>query len=289
MAEEGIDRIDLLRVDAEHAAYDVLLGVADSDWHKIRQLVVQLHDVDGALKKSVALLKKHGFDVVSEQVVSDQDDRPSHGTPLHTVYARRPADTAAGSAPPRAVPVPRWPNERVLREELDAALRAALPPYMVPSGYVVLDELPLTGNGKLDTRALPEPEIPVRPDDHATAPRTEAERIVSEVWAELLHTDAGLLGPDSDFFVFGGNSLLVTRMINLIKQRTGVELQVQTVFDAHRLADLAAVVARGIPDTGSASALDLDTISESISLVESMTDAELDALDMDNAVPGIES
>ncbi|MFE5581702.1 amino acid adenylation domain-containing protein [Kitasatospora sp. NPDC056531] len=183
------------------------------------------------------------------------------------------------------------PQEQELREQLDTAMRAALPPYMVPSAYVLLDALPLTGNGKLDTAALPEPEAPVRSAvSGPVAPLTDTERIVSEVWAELLHTDAGLLDAQSGFFEFGGNSLLVTRLINLMKQRTGVELTVQTVFDANRLGDLAAALERSLPDQGSAAdALDLDAINESISLIESLTDDELDALDIDNAVPGIES
>jgi amino acid adenylation domain-containing protein/FkbM family methyltransferase len=286
VAEEGIDRIDLLRVDVSNAIYDVLGGVTDSDWRKIRQLVVELDDMDGQLKKVVALLEEHGFDVVSEQ-----DNGLSHDASLYNIYARRPADTGddAEASLPGTVPVPRWPNERVLKEDLDATLRAALPAYMVPSGYVVLDELPLTSNGKLDQRALPAPDLPRRPADHSTAPRTEAERIVSGVWAELLGTDAELLGVESNFFSLGGNSLLVIRMINMIKQRTGVELRVQTIFDAEQLADLAAEVAQGVPDTRSTSALDLDAISESISFVDSMTDAELDALDINDAVLDFES
>ncbi|MFJ9845110.1 amino acid adenylation domain-containing protein [Kitasatospora sp. NPDC101155] len=185
---------------------------------------------------------------------------------------------------------PGGPREHELREQLDTALRAALPPYMVPSAYVLLDALPLTGNGKLDTAALPEPEAPVRSARSGPAAAlTDTERIVSEVWAELLHTDAGVLDAQSGFFEFGGNSLLVTRLINLIKQRTGVELTVQTVFEANRLGDLAAALERALPDPGAAAALDLDAITESISLIESLTDAELDALDIDDAVPGIES
>ncbi|MFJ9818691.1 amino acid adenylation domain-containing protein [Streptomyces sp. NPDC101151] len=288
MARAGLDRIDLLRVDTESAGQDVLGGITDSDWPRIRRLLVELRDTEGQLKKTVALLEEHGFDVVSER-----DDAAPYPAPAYSLYARRPADTGpgtgAGTAPPPTLRVPRWPNEQVLREELDVALRAALPPYMVPSGYVVLDALPLTVNGKLDTAALPDPGVPRPRDEHGTTPRTEAERIVSAVWAELLDTDAEHLGVESNFFALGGNSLLVTRMINMIKQRTGVELRVQTIFEARQLSDLAAEVARGLRNTGSAAVLDLETISESINLVESLTDAELDALAMDDAVLDSES
>jgi acyl carrier protein len=280
IAEHGLDRIDLLRVAGPDAGHDVLRGIADADWPGIRQLVVDLRDTDARLKEAVALLEEHGFDVVSEP-----DGGPGHETAAYRLFARRPADGGTESAEasaPRALPAPAWPNERVLREDLDAALRAALPSYMVPAGYVVLDRLPLTGNGKLDQRALPDPVAVVRPGEPGTAPRTEAERTVAEVWAELLATDADRIDVASNFFSLGGNSLLVTRMINMIKQRTGVELRVQTIFGAERLADLAAEVARRTPDTGPAAPLDVASISESISLVESLTDAELDALDIDD-------
>ncbi|MFE9392673.1 amino acid adenylation domain-containing protein [Streptomyces sp. NPDC006784] len=186
-------------------------------------------------------------------------------------------------------PQPHRPDERALKEELDAALRAALPSYMAPSGYVLLDELPLTGNGKLDTAALPEPELPQRSGEPGAAAGTPTEQVVCEVWAELLGTDTGHLGMDSNFFSMGGNSLLVTRMINMIKQRTGVELRVQTVFAAETLSALAAEVERGLPDAGPEAALDLTALSESISLVQGLSDAELDALDLGSAVPDTQS
>ncbi|MGP3976838.1 amino acid adenylation domain-containing protein [Streptomyces sp. 8N114] len=283
LAEEGAARIDLLRVGAESAGSEVLRGIAGADWHRIRQLVVELPDADGQQEKAVALLEEHGFDVVSER----REGAGPEAAP-YVLFARRPDDTV-GAGAVMDVPVPRWPNERVLKAELDAAVRAALPSYMAPSGYVLLDELPLTGNGKLDTGALPEPESPRRSDEQGSAPRTATERVVCEVWAELLDIDAGHVGLDSNFFSLGGNSLLVTRMINLIKQRTGVELRVQTIFGAEQLADLAAEVERSLPDTGPAAELDLGTISESISLVQNMTDAELEALDIDNAVADTES
>jgi polyketide synthase PksL len=173
-------------------------------------------------------------------------------------------------------------DTRELRDDLDTALRAALPSYMVPSAYVLLDVLPLTGNGKLDERALPEPEAVRRPGTAAVADRGPAEQLMAEIWAELLDTDAASLDDEADFFELGGNSLLVTRMINTVRQRTGVELRVQAVFDARRLSDLAAVVARGRTGDGPRTT-DLDKITQSIGLVESLTDAELDALALDTA------
>ncbi|POM26387.1 Polyketide synthase PksM [Actinomadura rubteroloni] len=271
-AEAGTDRIDLLLLDAERVGYDVLRSAVASAEPVVDRLVVGLRDVGGRHDDVMALLKEHGFDAVSEP----DDDVPDR----YDVYARR---TGSAAPPPRPTALPRWTDEQVLLVELDSVLRVALPPYMVPSGYAVLHELPLTGNGKLDQRALPEPEAMRRPDGPETPPGTDAEHVIAAIWSELLHLDPGLLSTESDFFALGGNSLLVTRVINMVKQRTGAELRVQTVFDAHRLAELAAVVESCTSGDGPDAALDLDEISRSISLIESLTDAELGDLDLDTA------
>ncbi|MFC0039499.1 non-ribosomal peptide synthetase [Actinomadura rayongensis] len=266
----GTDRIDLLLADAERVGHDVLCSAVASAGPVVERLVVGLRDDGGRHDAVLALLKEHGFDAASEPD-ADAPDR-------YTVYARR---TGCAAPPPRPTSLPRWTDDQILRAELDAALRVALPPYMVPSAYVVLHELPLTGNGKLDQRALPEPEAMRRPDGPETPPGTDAERVVAAIWSDLLHLDPALLSTESDFFALGGNSLLVTRVINMVKQRTGAELRVQTVFDAHRLADLAAVVES--QTSGPDPDLDLDALSQSISLIESLTDAELGDLDLDTA------
>ncbi|MGW0793040.1 FkbM family methyltransferase [Streptomyces sp. NPDC002911] len=273
--EEEIDRIDLLKIDVENAEYEVLKGIHWRDWPKIRQLVVELHDVDGQLEKIVTLLKALGYDVVCEQ-----DNRLLRNTTLHNVYARRADETphvADTDAPPTAGT--RWSGSGALLEDVQGALRAALPEYMVPAAHVLLDELPLTQNGKLDHRALPAPESLRRDTGQLVAPRTESERTVAAVWADLLRTDAGDLGAHSNFFQLGGNSLLVTRLVNRLAQTTGAELPVQAVFDGPTLAEMAAELERRDPTAPAEGALDMAMILESIGLVENMSEEELDALE----------
>ncbi|MEH3154322.1 MAG: amino acid adenylation domain-containing protein [Gordonia paraffinivorans] len=118
-----------------------------------------------------------------------------------------------------------------------AAVRSSLvdrlPGYLVPSVYAVVDALPLTVNGKLDLRALPEPR-PVSASSRAAA--SETERAMCEVFATALGSgDTGIdeqVGPEDDFFALGGHSLLATRLLGLVADRFGVRLRLRELFDA---------------------------------------------------------
>ncbi|MET0399063.1 MAG: non-ribosomal peptide synthase/polyketide synthase, partial [Longimicrobiaceae bacterium] len=113
--------------------------------------------------------------------------------------------------------------------------RASLPEYMVPATFVVLDALPLTPNGKVDRRALPDPESAAAPADEE--PRTELERAIAAVWAEVLGAPA--IGVGTSFFDLGGNSLLVVRAARLLEAALGRSVRVLDFFEHVTVADLA--------------------------------------------------
>jgi hypothetical protein len=110
---------------------------------------------------------------------------------------------------------------------------------MVPGSLVVLDALPLTPNGKVDRRALPEPGQPATTGGGGR-PRSPAERLVAEVWQEVLGLDA--VGRDDDFFDLGGDSLRAGAVLTGLRQRTGADLGLRLVFEHTRLADLATAL-----------------------------------------------
>ncbi|MFD6939100.1 amino acid adenylation domain-containing protein [Streptomyces goshikiensis] len=122
--------------------------------------------------------------------------------------------------------VPADPEVVVEVEALRRRVAAALPEYMVPSFFVVLDELPLTVNGKLDRKALPAPAMPAGPVDGA--PRTPRENLLCALFAEVLGLPE--VGVDDDFFTLGGHSMLAMRLVARVRAELGLHFAVSDLF-----------------------------------------------------------
>ncbi|WP_433601403.1 amino acid adenylation domain-containing protein [Nocardia sp. CA-135953] len=125
---------------------------------------------------------------------------------------------------------------RVSGAQLRAALAEALPRYMVPSAVVVLDEVPLTANGKLDRERLPEPVAVVR---EFRAPSPGFEELVARTFEQVL--DVNRVGVDDDFFALGGDSLSASLVVARIGAAMDVRVPVRSVFEAPTVAELAAL------------------------------------------------
>ncbi|WP_280450745.1 non-ribosomal peptide synthase/polyketide synthase, partial [Nocardia cyriacigeorgica] len=139
------------------------------------------------------------------------------------------------------------------------AIRTRLPDYMIPAQLIVLDEMPLNPNGKLDRRALPEPDLSTAAAEYRE-PSSDAERAVAAVFADLLGHDR--VGADDDFFALGGNSLIATRALARIGAALDITVDVRDFFDSPTPAGLAAL-ARGDAE-GSSAASTLSASGEGI-------------------------
>ena len=124
--------------------------------------------------------------------------------------------------------------------ELREYLKERLPDYMVPSFLVQLDEIPLTPHGKIDRRALPEPESIFAEETEYEAPRTPTEELLAELWANVLRVSR--VGINDNFFALGGHSLLAIQLVSRIRETFGVELPLRELFERRNIAELAQCV-----------------------------------------------
>ncbi|RKH32449.1 non-ribosomal peptide synthetase, partial [Corallococcus sicarius] len=125
-------------------------------------------------------------------------------------------------------------------ESLKAQLRQGLPEYMVPGTVVVLDALPLNANGKVDRKALPEPEVPQSGSTYL-APRTTTEARLAAIWAEVLRLPQ--VGVRDSFFELGGHSLLATQVVSRVRAELSVELPLRALFESPTVEGLAGRLA----------------------------------------------
>ncbi|WP_118987562.1 non-ribosomal peptide synthetase [Photorhabdus sp. CRCIA-P01] len=131
------------------------------------------------------------------------------------------------------------PADEGLANSLRTHLSAILPDYMVPSAFVRLDAFPLTPNGKLDRRVLPEPDNEAFAHQAYEAPQGETETVLAAIWCELLGIEQ--VSRYDNFFALGGHSLLAMRMMNLAAGR-GLIFTLNALFQFPVLSELASKI-----------------------------------------------
>lgn len=124
--------------------------------------------------------------------------------------------------------------------DVQAALRAKLPEYMVPAAFVFLPELPRTPNGKIDRKALPAPEAGAGRSTEYVEPRNDLERELVELWKETLKVEK--IGVNDNFFELGGHSLLAAQMVWSLKQRYPQEVPLRKLFEGPTVAGVAKIL-----------------------------------------------
>jgi amino acid adenylation domain-containing protein/FkbM family methyltransferase len=236
--EAGVERIDLLKVDVEKAELDVLRGIGEEDWPKIKQIVAEVHDIGGRLTGIESLLKQHGFHYTWEQIDIFENTGLYH---LYAVHPSRDENVLAASRESR--PRPKLIKRTLSTSSLNAFLREKLPEYMIPSAFVLLDALPTLPNGKLNRKGLPPPDFNrIELEDVYVAPRNAVEERVAAIMMQVLGVER--VGVNDNFFDLGGHSLLATQVISNLREAFETELSLRTFFESPTVAALAAVIVR---------------------------------------------
>ncbi|MDX3629212.1 amino acid adenylation domain-containing protein [Streptomyces europaeiscabiei] len=217
---------------------------------KLRGYRIELGEVEAALTAHPA---------VAEAVAIVREDTP--GDKQLVAYLVPAPGTGADDLGPAA---------------LRGHLGASLPPYMLPSAYLTLDALPLTGNGKLDRRALPAPGRAATAVGAHVEARTDAERAMAAVWARVLGLDT--VGVRDNFFDLGGDSLRAVGLVGALRA-AGWETSVRDVFEHRTVERLATAVAR----TGAPAADTPRTVAR-FALIDAADRADLPA-DVTDAYP----
>ncbi|MGR6616182.1 amino acid adenylation domain-containing protein [Pseudomonas rhodesiae] len=157
------------------------------------------------------------------------------------------------------------------REVLGAHLAEHLPDYMVPAQWVLLEQMPLSPNGKLDRKALPKANASLMAREYI-APQSELEQQVAAIWAEVLHVQR--VGLHDNFFELGGHSLLATQVVVRLRERLHAEFDVKSIFTAPTLTDFSAYVAAQQTNNSPVQ----DALAKSLEALKRLSAEDLDKL-----------
>lgn len=160
-------------------------------------------------------------------------------------------------------------NEEVRSSELLSYLSKTLPAYMLPAHFVQLDELPLTSNGKVDKKKLPDPEgIGVESGVEYVAPRTDAERKMVKIWEELLGREQ--IGIRESFFELGGDSIKILRMTTELKKELSLDIPITDIYKNNTIENILL--------HASANKEQIDARNRKVKEKETIVKTEIDAL-----------
>ena len=231
----------------------------NDDQVKIRGFRVELGEIERTLKQHAG---------VRDAVVVAREEGRGRGKRLVAYVATSGGDGEKGKVVEGAI--------------LRGYLQGKLPEYMVPAAYVVLDALPLTATGKVDRRALPEPQVS-QAETTFVPTRTPIEGIIAQLWGQVLafadERQLEQVGVDDNFFELGGHSLLATRVISRVRQVFGVDVSLRDLFEAPTVAGLAQRVEAALRGMQGLQSPPMRTISRDGELVLSFAQQRMWFLD----------
>jgi iturin family lipopeptide synthetase C len=240
MREEKVEQIDLLKVDVEKSELEVLLGIDDDDWARIKQVAMELHDIDGKLEKIKALLSKHGFeyDIEKEDVLEE--------THLYNIYATKRINEKATPAKTLSFDHPgNWTTADALIDDIKQHCETNLPHYMLPNDFRIVPAFPLTERGKIDIKQLMDSEgYRTQKSVEYEAPKDKVEKQLAGIWETVLEKEN--IGLKDNFFELGGHSLKAIQVTSQIAQDMEVKVDLASIFSCPTLEALANEIKAGM-------------------------------------------
>jgi len=241
IAEENIEWIDYLKVDCERSELDVLAGIREDDWKKIKQIVLEV-ETDEMLETIGALLTGHGFDFEVDRIINVEAQAEALAVHIYMVYAiQRNYQRVIERDPPSAdtfTPLPVAYQADWSINGVRSFVQEKLPNYMIPSAFILLDSLPVTPNGKVDRKNLPDPDG-LRPELEVVyvEPETDTELLITSVWKEVLRLDR--VGIHDNFFEVGGTSLLIAQVYSKLRDHYHERITMVEMFRQPTIGSLA--------------------------------------------------
>ncbi|MDQ1350870.1 MAG: hypothetical protein QG657_1172, partial [Acidobacteriota bacterium] len=184
---------------------------------KIRGVRIELENIENCLLK---------HNKIEKAVVIDRKDTNGDNYLCAYIVYKRHVFPDIGTAPSAS--------------ELREHLAGELPDYMIPSYFVPIDKIPLTPNGKIDTKALPDHEIKI--DGGYISPRNALEQRLVELWGEILGIEKEIIGIDGNFFELGGHSLKVTTLLSRVHRELDVRVPLAEMFKAPTVRGLSGYI-----------------------------------------------
>ncbi len=233
--ENNITHIDLLKIDVEKSELDVIMGIDDRHWPIVRQVVIEVHDIDSRGDKIAEMLSKQGFSIYIEQ------EDLFRNTGIINIYATR--DTASHSVVPPALRFNKgglYTNIDLLLEDVANHCTKKLPAFMVPSDFRMMESIMHLPNGKVDLKSMEKAsEAVVAGSRKIKQPGNSVEEKLHAIFCSVLGKD---IGTDDNFFRNGGHSLNATRVVTRVMRDLEVKLTLRDIFDNPSVEALAAVV-----------------------------------------------
>ncbi|GAA0740359.1 amino acid adenylation domain-containing protein [Gaetbulibacter jejuensis] len=234
--DNNIDHIHLVKIDVEKGEFEVINGIDEDHWSKIDQLIIEIHDVENRLNKITKLLKDKNFSIVVEQV------KELEGTNLYNMYATKVGlDYVKDKVEYK--PTSKIQDIADVKESALKHLNLSLPEYMHPQHFVILDELPILSNGKIDRKNLPDP---VMEKTEFFPPRNETDTKLVHIWKDSLGVKERDLSIKLDYFKIGGNSLSATLMLLVVAQEFEVSVSLIEFYKSPSLESLSDFIASKI-------------------------------------------